>query len=341
MKIRLKKLSEQVVVITGATSGIGLTTARRAARRGARLVLAARNEDALRQINFELAKQGCEVAYVVADVGVEEDVRRIARTAIERFGGFDTWVNNAGISIFGRHEDIPLEDQQRLFQTNFWGVVYGSLVAVEHLKRHGGALINLGSEVSDRAVPLQGMYSASKHAVKGFTDSLRLELEAEEAPVSVTLIKPAALDTMFVDHAKNYLEVEPRLPPPIYAPEIAADAILHAAENVRRDIFVGGAAKLVSSGAHYAPRLMDSYMKRFLFKQQKTAIRARDRRHNSLHAPGPDLRERMGNEGHVFESSLYTKAVMHPKAAMAVWFGVGLALAAWWRNRPSPPQPAR
>jgi short-subunit dehydrogenase len=337
MKLRLKRISEQVIVITGATSGIGLTTARKAAQRGARLVLVARNEDALKQLTFELSKQGCEVIHVVADVGIEEDVRRVARTAIERFGGFDTWVNNAGISIFGRNEDVSMEDQRRLFQTNFWGVVYGSLVAVEHLKKRGGALINLGSEVSDRAAPLQGMYSASKHAVKGFTDSLRLELEAEGAPIAVTLIKPAAVDTMFIEHAKNYLEVEPRLPPPIYAPDIAADAILYAAEHFKRDIFVGGAAKLLSSAAHYAPRALDGYMKRFLIRQQKSGMPARDRSQHSLHQPGPDLQERQGYySGHVFESSLYTKAAIHPKTVRALMFGIGIALLAWWRLRPSP-----
>jgi len=334
MKFQLKKVSEQVMVITGATSGIGLTTARKAAERGAKLVLAARNEDALRQLIFELTKRGNEAIYVVADVGIEEDVRKVAQAAVDRFGGFDTWVNNAGVSIFGRTEDISMEDQRRLFQTNFWGVVHGSLVAAKHLKQHGGAIINIGSEVSDHALPLQGMYSASKHAVKGFTDSLRLELEAEKAPVAVTLVKPAALDTMFVEHAKNYMEVEPRLPPPVYAPDIAADAILHAAENFKRDIFVGGMAKLASSTAHYAPRTMDSYMKRFLFRQQKTSMPAKDRSQNSLHQPGPDLLERQGLPGPVFESSLYTSAAIHPRVVTAAMFGLGLALAAWWRLRP-------
>lgn len=333
MKPRLKKVSDQIIVITGATSGIGLTTARRAAQRGAKLVLVARNEDALKQLTFELSKRGCEVIHVVADVGIEEDVRRVAQAAIERFGGFDTWVNNAGISIFGRFEDIPLEDQRKLFQTNFWGVVHGALVAAEHLRKRGGAIINLGSEVSDRAVPLQGIYSASKHAVKGFTDSLRVELEAEDAPVAVTLIKPATVDTMFIEHAKNYLDTEPRLPQPQYAPEVAADAILHAAENVTRDIYVGGAAKLAASAAHYAPRMIDSYMKRFLIQQQKSGVPARDRQQNSLYEPGSDLQERHGFSGHVFESSLYTKAAMHPKTVMALL--AGIALAAWWSARPS------
>ncbi len=332
MKSCLKKLSEQVVVITGATSGIGLTTARRAARRGARLVLVARNEDALKQLTFELAKQGNEVIHVVADVGIEEDMRKVARAAIERFGGFDTWINNAGISIFGRSEDVSLEDQRQLFQTNFWGVVHGSLVAVEHLKAHGGALINLGGEVSDRAMPLQGIYSASKHAVKGFTDSLRLELEAEEAPVAVTLIKPAAIDTMLVEHAKNYLDTEPRLPPPIYAPEVAADAILYAAEHFKRDIFVGGAAKFISSTAHHAPRMLDRYMKRVMFRRQRSGLPARDRAQHSLYGPGSDLQERQGYHGHVFESSLYTKAAIHPKTVMSL-LAASLALLAWWRLR--------
>ncbi|HZW21091.1 SDR family oxidoreductase [Noviherbaspirillum sp.] len=340
MKFQLKRIPDQVMVITGATSGIGLTTARKAAQRGAKLVLVARNEDALRQLTFELSKRGTEAIHVVADVGIEEDVNKVAQAAIDRFGGFDTWVNNAGVSIFGRTEDISTGDLRRLFQTNFWGVVYGSLAAAKHLKQRGGAIINIGSEVSDHALPLQGMYAASKHAVKGFTDSLRLELESEQAPVAVTLVKPAALDTMFVEHAKNYMEVEPRLPPPIYAPDIAADAILYAAENFKRDIFVGGTAKLASSGAYYAPRAMDSYMKRFFFRQQRTRTPARDRNLNSLHHPGPDLQERQGLPGPVFESSLYTSAATHPRVVTAVMFGLGLALAAWWRMR-SPPSGMR
>ena len=333
MKPRLKKLSDQVIVITGATSGIGLTTARRAAQYGARLVLVARNEDALKQLTFELSKRGCDAIHVVADVGIEEDVRRVAQAAIERFGGFDTWVNNAGVSIFGRNEDVSLNDQRRLFQTNFWGVVHGSLVALEHLKKNGGALINLGSEVSDRAVPLQGIYSASKQAVKGFTESLRVELEQEDAPVSVTLIKPAAVDTMFVDHAKNYLEVEPTLPPPIYAPDVAAQAILYAAEHAKREIYVGGAARLVSSTAHYAPQMIDGYMKRFLARQQKSGKPARDRRQHSLYVPGNDLQERHGYGRQVLESSLYTRAVIHPRLVTALLVGAGFAAATLWRSR--------
>jgi short-subunit dehydrogenase len=333
MKIQLKTLAGQVMVMTGATSGIGLTTARLAAKRGVRLVLVARNRDALQQLTDELTEQGATAIYVVADVGDEADVRKVAQTAISRFGGFDTWVNNAGVSIFGRNDEVARNDQRRLFETNFWGVVHGSLVAIEHFKWRGGALINIGSEVSDRALPLQGMYSASKHAVKGFTDSLRMELEEEGAPVSVTLIKPAAVDTMFVPHAKNYMDVEPKLPAPIYAPDVVADAILFAAEHPKRDIFIGAAAKFMSSSAHYAPRLLDRFMERFMFGQQRSDRRVCVRGRNSLHSPGPDLQERQGHPGHVFESSLYTKASMHPGTASLALLGTGIALVAFWQTR--------
>src|SRR5437868_737988 len=148
MDVQLKKLNEQVVVITGASSGIGLTTARMAAKRGARLVLAARNEEALRQLTDEINRGGGQAAFVTADVGNEDDVRRIARTAVERFGGFDTWVNDAGVGIYGRLLDVSTADMRRLFDTNFWGVVYGSLEAARHLRQRGGpdggAIINIG-----------------------------------------------------------------------------------------------------------------------------------------------------------------------------------------------------
>jgi len=335
MALKLKPLRDQTIVITGASSGIGLTTARRAGRAGARLVVAARNAEALQQLVHELSSEGCQAFYVIADVGNPQEVENIARAAIERFGGFDTWINNAGVSIYGRIEDVPLADHRRLFDTNFWGVVHGSLAAVRHLKQRGGALINLGSEVSEVAIPLQGMYSASKHAVKGFTDALRVELQAENAPVSVTLIKPAGIDTMFVPHAKNYMTREPRLPAPVYSPDVVADAILFAAQHPRRDIFVGGAARLAASLAHYAPRLVDRYLSRFMLKQQQRDRPPRARDDNALHEPGLGLHERQGRAGMVFNSSVYTQAAMRPKATLGVLAAVGLTVAAMIRLRRS------
>lgn len=326
--VRLKKLSEQVLVLTGASSGIGLVTARMAARRGARLVLASRNEEALRRLAGEINGGGGEAAYVVADVGRFEDVRRIGDEAIRRFGGFDTWVNNAGVSIYGRILDVPLEDHRQLFETNYWGVVHGTQVAVEHLRLRGGALIQIGSVLSDRAIPLQGTYCATKHAVKGYTDALRMELEEENAPVSVTLIKPSAIDTPYKEHALNLLPTEPQNPPPVYAPETVAEAILHCAEHPERDVYVGGGGKFLSLLGDYAPRFMDKVMEAgFIPVQQKDEPR-REERPEGLYAPGDEGgRERGGYEGHVAESSLYTKASLHPLLTGAVIFGAGLLLA--------------
>ena len=330
MGLMLKPLEIQVIVITGATSGIGLVTARMAAKRGARLVLAARSEDALQELAQEIKEADGQVTYVVADVGEEEDVQRIAAAAKERFGGFDTWINNAGVSIYGKLADVPIEDQRRLFETNYWGVVYGSLAAVKQLQQRGGALINIGSVLSDRAIPLQGAYCASKHAVKGFTDALRMELEHEGAPVSVTLIKPSAIDTPYTDHAKNYLAVEPRNPPPVYSPETVAEAILYCAENAERDVFIGGGGKSLSVLGNYAPRVTDKMMEWTMFDLQKSDEPARSLERHSLDKPSGHSDERGHYSGHVAESSLYTRGSLHPLITGGLLLaGAGLAYAAF------------
>ncbi len=333
MNLHLKKLGDQVLVLTGATSGIGLVTARQAARRGARLVLAARSEHELRELENEITSRGGQAVSVVADVGQKEEVQRIAATAQERFGGFDTWVNNAGVSLFGRLEEIDLADARRLFDTNFWGVVHGSLAALPELKKRGGALINLGSVVSDRAFPLQGMYSASKQAVKGFTDALRVELEEEGAPVSVTLIKPTSIATPLPRHAKNYMPVEPTLPPPVYAPEIAAKAILHCAEHPEREVAVGGASKMMSVLSALAPRFMDFYQEMKSFQQQKTNQPARGDRDRGLHRPSHDLAERGAFPRHIFETSAYTAARLNPLLTSAVVLGATFLVEQLWNAR--------
>src|SRR4051794_18533697 len=286
MAVSLKPLREQVMVITGASSGIGLATARSAASHGARIVLAARNGEALAEIEEEIRGRGGEAIRVAADVGRREEVQAIAEAAIARYGRIDTWVNDAGLSIFGRREGVGDEAHARLFQTNFWGVVYGSLVALPHLKRSGGVLINLGSVASDIAFPLQGMYCASKHAIKGFTDALRIELDEEGADVAVTLIKPAAIDTPFPQHARNYTDHEPKLPPPVYDPREVALAILSAAERPQRDIYVGGAGRLMTAFQAVAPRTFDR-IGRSMIAQQMRDEPSRNPP-GALHAAGED-----------------------------------------------------
>jgi hypothetical protein len=235
------------------------------------------------------------------------------------------------VSIYGALGDVPLADARRLFETNYWGTVHGSLVAVPYLKRRGGgALVNVGSVLSDTAMPLQGHYTASKHAVKGFTDALRIELAHAGAPVSVTLVKPAAVDTPYPEHAGNHLGVEPTHQPPVYAPAVVAGAILAAAVRPVRDVTVGGGAKLYTTLEAFAPGAVDRLKEATAFDGQRTNRPARD--DATLYAPRPGAggRERGGYAGHVMQSSAFTTAALNPVAAVvgAAAFGVGVALAA-------------
>ena len=326
MTLKLKPIDKQVVVISGATSGIGLVTARLAAKRGAKVVLIARNVVALHKLNDELRATGAQSKCFALDVAEESLLRAAASDAERSFGQIDTWINNAGVSIYGKLEDIPTSDSRRLFDTNFWGVVNGSLLAVKHLREKGGALINIGSTLGDRAIPIQGMYSASKHAVKGFTDALRMEIEADGLPISTTLIKPAAIDTPYKEHARNYLGVKPENPPPVYAPDAVAEAILHCAENPVRDVFVGGGAKAMSVLGHYAPRITDRFMENLMIDAQKTNESPEYEQEGLFRSSDNALNERGDYTGHVAETSFYTKASLRPvKSGTILAVGAGLA----------------
>jgi NAD(P)-dependent dehydrogenase (short-subunit alcohol dehydrogenase family) len=302
-----------------------------AARQGATVVVAARNAPALHRLAREIEEQGGQSLAVPTDVTHDNDVRRLCEAAVRRFGGFDTWVNNAGVSIYGRIEEVSLEDQRQLFETNFWGLVYGSKVAVEHLRHRGGALINVGSVLSDRAIPLQGMYSASKHAVKAFTDALRMELERDGVPVSVTLVKPSAINTPYTVHARNYLDAEPQNPPPVYAPELVARAILRSAQVPTRDVVIGGGGRAITMAGIYAPRLIDRVMEWTMFGLQKSNRKSVGH-HDALYHAGDDLHEEGDYEGHVRRTSAYLAASQHPILTAAVAIGAGLMLAGWVRG---------
>jgi short-subunit dehydrogenase len=333
MRIKLKPVRDQVIVITGASSGIGLATAHEAVARGAKVVLVSRDEADLATVQRELEDEGGEVIAVVGDVADQGLMEQVAEEAIAEFGRIDTWVNNAGVTIFGEIEQVAVAEARRLFETNYWGVVHGSLAALPHLKAHGGALINVGSVLSETGYPLQGHYAASKHAVKGFTDSLRLELQHEGAPVSVTLIQPAAIDTPYTEHGLNLMDVEPRHMPPVYAPEIVADAILACAERPHRNLRVGGSAKMFTMMEKVAPGLADR-QKMAGFEAQRGDAPPKD--DDTLWAPREgDVRVHGTYPGHVARTSAYTAAAKRPVVTglvgMAV-LGLGVVAARAWRN---------
>ena len=289
MATKLKPLNEQVIVITGASSGIGLCTAESAAKQGAKVVLAARSGQTLGEAVSRINAAGGQTISAVADVSDRAQVEKLAQAAIAKFGRIDTWVNNAGLAIYGRLDQVSDDDSRRLFDINFWGVVHGSLVALPLLRQQGGALINVGSEVSEAFVPILGMYSASKHAVKGFTDALRVEVEqVDKAPVAVTLIQPTAVDTPFDEHARNYLDKEAKLPSNQIDPQEVADAILAAAVKHTRDTRVGGMSKLNTFVAKNLPGIAD----RMTAKQVDDLHRDEPPRHpeGTLHTPSEDGR---------------------------------------------------
>lgn len=323
---KLRKLRDQVIVITGASSGIGLATARMAASRGARVLLTSRNEQDLRRVTHEICARGGRAAFAVADVADPEGVDRIDDAAVREFGGIDTWVNNAGVSIYGRLTEVPLEDKRRLFDTNFWGVVHGCRTAFRHLRQRGGAIVNVGSIVSDIAMPLQGMYSASKHAVLGYTDALRMELEHDDVPISVSLVKPSAIDTPFLDHARNYMEEAPNFPPPVYEPDLVARAILHCAERRIREVTVGGGGRLMTAMGRLAPRALDRYLEAAMFRQQRDPSRP-GRRPDSLFQPARDGLAHGPYSGRVMKRSAYTTVATSSAARALPFIAAGVVLA--------------
>ncbi|QAY75239.1 SDR family oxidoreductase [Sphingosinicella sp. BN140058] len=333
MSLSLKPLDQQVILITGASSGIGLATAKAAAAAGAKVVLAARTREALAAAIDQIKYAGGEGIFVVADVSRREDLEALARRAIDEYGRIDTWVNNAGVGIWGRLDEVSDVDKRQLFETNFWGTVYGSEIAVSHLRRTGGALINVGSVASDAALPLQGIYSASKHAVQGYTNALRMELAADKAPVSVTLIKPASIGTPMPQHVKNYTDREARFPPPIYKPEEVAAAILRAATHPTRQLFVGSAGRTLSALSRQTPRLMDWVGANLLLPGQVGKAPATPT--DNLAQGRAEAQLYGDHQGSMIRPSAYTRAATNPAislgAAGAV-AAVGAGLFLWGRR---------
>ena len=250
-----RQIENAVVVITGASSGIGRAAALAFAKRGARLVVAARRAAPLESLVQECRQLGVEALAVPTDVTDADAMEALAQHAEDRFGGIDVWINNAGVYLAGRFDEVPPEDFQRVVDINFWGVVHGARAALPRLQRRRGALINTGSVASTSAYPYFSAYIASKWAVRGFTATLREEHFG--TAVDVCAVLPASIDTPLFHHAANYTGWTMKAQSPVYSPEMVADAMIRCAERGTREIIVGGAGKLMAAQFFLTPRLAE------------------------------------------------------------------------------------
>jgi NAD(P)-dependent dehydrogenase (short-subunit alcohol dehydrogenase family) len=333
--VKLKPVGEQVVALMGASSGIGRETALRFARKGARVVVSARSEEGLDSLVEKIRAEGGDASYVVAEVTDFDQVKAVADRAVEEYGRLDTWVHLAAVGLFATFEQTTPEEFERVIDVNLMGQVYGAMAALPHIKREGrGTLIHISSMGAKRSIPLQSAYCASKHGIDGFLEALRVELKHEGWPISVTQVMPATINTPFFDKARTKLGVKPVAPPPIYGPNIVADAILHAAENSARDLVVGGAARAVISTQTVSPRLLDAVLKRVGFEVHYTDEPKPADAPDNLFGPieGHNTSEgSFGDRAH--PKSLYNWLEMHPVVRRGAAAGMALGLLAALRVR--------
>jgi len=327
-----RNVADQVVVLTGASSGIGRETALRFASRGAKLVLAARNKEALEAVAAEVRRLGGEALVVPTDISDFDQVSELAARAVERFERIDTWINNASVSAYGTVEQMEVAELRRVVEINLLGPIHGMKVALPHLRHSGGTIINVSSTLGKRAVPLQAAYCSAKHGLVAFGEALRLELRHDKVPVRVVDVLPSSINTPLFENARSKMDVLPRPIPPIYEPRVVAETIVAVAERPVRQVFAGGAGRLLDVAQRVSPSLLDWYLlgPGRIFDGQRSD--RPDAEQENLHQPSPGLGRSTGQFGQKSKStSLYTRVFgLHPalgrSTAALVLVGAAAAL---------------
>ncbi len=270
MGTRKKPLSEQVVVVTGASSGLGRAIARGAGEAGAKVVVTARNGEALDDAVREIEAFGSEAIAVPADHAVQDEVAQVVEQALDRFGRIDTYVANAMVTVMSEVAELQLDELRRVFDVNFFGVVHGYQAALPHLKESQGTFLHVSSALAYRGIPLQAAYCASKAAGRTFLESARVELQTHGVPVDISLVLPGAINTPQFDRSRQRIGFQPQPVPPIYQPEPYAKAVLHCCEHPIRELPVSWGAQKLLWGQKLSPRAGDWMLRRMGWKGQHT-----------------------------------------------------------------------
>src|SRR5947207_1444162 len=277
---------KQVVVITGASAGVGRATVRAFARQGADIGLLARGADGLEAARREVEAEGGRALALPTDVADAGQVEAAAERVERELGPIDVWVNNAMVSVFSPVKELRADEIRRVTEVTYLGVVHGTLAALRRmLPRDRGAIVQVGSALAYRGIPLQAAYCGAKHAIQGFTESLRCELLHDGSRVHVTMVQLPAMNTPQFDWVKSRLPRKPQPVPPIYAPEIAADAIVWAASERRREMSVGAPTVAAIWGDKIASGLLDRYLARTGYDSQQTNEPADPDRQDNLWYP--------------------------------------------------------
>lgn len=342
--MRLKPIQEQVVVLLGASSGIGRASALHFARRGAKVVVSARSAEALQSVVDEIRAAGGEATAIPAEASDPVQVQALADQAVATYGRIDTWVQLAGVSMWALVEETRPEEWRRIIDVNLNGTAYAVMAALPHLKQSGGALILVSSTEAYVGMPYQAAYGASKHGIHGLVKALRLEIRHEGLPISLTEILPSGINTPLFDKTRTKIGTKPMPPPPLYEPEIAADAILYAAEHPVPELIVGGAGWLFSSMRRVSRGLTDGLLSRFGFLAQHTPEQKGEGAPDNLeeHLPGYD--QVRGTLGPVTRrTSATTWLSTHPAACRAltgalIGSAAVLALQALAKSKDRPPE---